>query len=300
MKKFEIIANDCDRIDKYLSNEDLELTRNYIQKLIENENVTINGKVCNKKTNVKAGDVIVIDTPEAVELDVLSEEIPLDIVYEDEDLVIVNKKRGMVVHPANGNLDGTLVNALLAHCKGNLSSINGVIRPGIVHRIDKDTSGLLLVAKNNNAHLSLSQQIKDHTVKREYIALLDGVIKHEEGTVNKPIGRSDKDRKKMTVTQKNSKTAVTHYTVLERYQHNCLVKCCLETGRTHQIRVHMASLGHSVTGDTVYGAKKQKLFSNGQLLHAQTIGFIHPRTNEYMEFTSELPIEFATALKNLH
>jgi 23S rRNA pseudouridine1911/1915/1917 synthase len=286
-------------VDKYLSNENLELTRNYIQKLIEAESITINGSVCNKKTNVKLGDIIVVTIPDAVELDVLSEEIPLNIAYEDDDLVIVNKKRGMVVHPANGNLDGTLVNALLSHCKGNLSSINGVIRPGIVHRIDKDTSGLLLVAKNDNAHLSLSLQIKEHTVKREYIALLDGVIKNEEGTVNKPVGRSEKDRKKMAVTQKNSKHAVTHYTVLERYQHYCLVKCSLETGRTHQIRVHMASLGHPVTGDTVYGVKKQKLFSNGQLLHAQTIGFVHPRTNEYMEFTSELPKEFVDALKNL-
>lgn len=299
MKTIELIASKEDRVDKYLSMESLDLTRSYIQKLIENECVTINNKICNKKTNLNLGDIITITIPDAVTLNVLSQEIPIDIVYEDDDLIIVNKKRGMVVHPANGNLDGTLVNALLAHCKGNLSSINGVIRPGIVHRIDKDTSGLLLVAKNDNAHLSLSHQIKEHTVKREYIALLDGVIKSEGGTVNKPIGRSEKDRKKMAVTQKNSKIAVTNYTVLERYQHYTLVKCCLETGRTHQIRVHMASLGHPVTGDAVYGAKKQKLFSNGQLLHAQTIGFIHPKTNIYMEFTSDLPIEFLDVIKNL-
>jgi 23S rRNA pseudouridine1911/1915/1917 synthase len=299
MKTIELIANKEDRVDKYLSSESIDLTRSYIQKLIENECVTINNKICNKKTNLKLGDIITITIPDAIALNVLSQDIPLDIVYEDDDLIIVNKKRGMVVHPANGNLDGTLVNALLAHCKGNLSSINGVIRPGIVHRIDKDTSGLLLVAKNDNAHLSLSHQIKEHTVKREYIALLDGVIKSEGGTVNKPIGRSDKDRKKMAITQKNSKNAITNYKVLERYQHYCLVKCSLETGRTHQIRVHMASLGHPVTGDTVYGAKKQRLFSNGQLLHAQTIGFIHPKTNIYMEYTSDLPIEFLEVIKNL-
>ena len=287
------------RIDKFLSENLNELTRNHIQKLCDDGNIFLNGKACNKKAILKIGDKIELNIPEAVPLDLEAEEIKLDIIYEDDFLIVVNKKRGMVVHPANGNLSGTLVNALLYHCKGNLSSINGVVRPGIVHRIDKDTSGLLLVAKNDTAHLSLSEQIKEHSVKREYSALLDGVIKTDFGAVNKPIGRSDKDRKKMTITDKNSKNAVTNFEVLERYQHNCLVKCRLETGRTHQIRVHMASLGHPVTGDSVYGARKQKLFFKGQLLHAKTIGFIHPKTDEYMEFTSELPDEFQAVINKL-
>ena len=287
------------RIDKFLSENLESFTRNHIQKLCDEGNILLNGKPCNKKAILKINDEIEINLPESKELDLTPEDIELDIIYEDEYLLIVNKKRGMVVHPANGNTEGTLVNALLHHCKGNLSSINGVIRPGIVHRIDKDTSGLLLVAKNDIAHLSLSEQIKEHSLKREYFALLDGVIKTDSGIVNKPIGRSDKDRKKMAITPKNSKNAVTNFEVLERYQNNCLVKCRLETGRTHQIRVHMASLGHPVTGDSIYGAKKQKLFFKGQLLHAKTIGFIHPNGNEYMEFTSELPKEFNQVLDKL-
>ncbi len=288
------------RIDKYLADACSDFTRSFVQKLIEEGNITVNGNVCTKKTAVLDGDVVVCRIPEPKELSVTAENIPLEIVYEDDSLIVVKKPRGMVVHPANGNLDGTLVNALLYHCKGRLSSINGVIRPGIVHRIDKDTSGILLVAKTDAAHLSLAEQIKEHSVKREYIALLDGVIKDDEGTVDKPIGRSEKDRKKMAITQKNSRNAVTHYKVLERYKGYCLVKCRLETGRTHQIRVHMASLGHPVTGDPVYGAKKQKLFQNGQLLHAKTIGFIHPKTEEYMEFTSELPLDFQNVLTKLN
>ena len=295
-----IVSTSCKiRIDKYLADACPDLTRSFIQKLIEEENITINGKSCTKKDSVSDGDVIICEIPKPKELSVSEENIPLEIVYEDDSLIVVNKPRGMVVHPANGNYEGTLVNALLYHCKGRLSSINGVIRPGIVHRIDKDTSGILLVAKTDAAHLSLAEQIKEHSVKREYVALLDGVIKDEGGTVDKPIGRSEKDRKKMAITLKNSRNAVTHYTVLERYAGYCLVKCRLETGRTHQIRVHMASLGHPVTGDTVYGAKKQKLFQHGQLLHAKTIGFIHPKTGEYMEFTSELPIEFSEVLRKL-
>lgn len=295
-----IVSTSCKiRIDKYLAENCPDLTRSFIQKLIEEENITVNGSVCTKKTSVSDGDVIVCQIPEPKELSVMGENIPLEIVYEDDSLIVVNKPRGMVVHPANGNHEGTLVNALLYHCKGRLSSINGVIRPGIVHRIDKDTSGILLVAKTDAAHLSLAEQIKEHSVKREYIALLDGVIKDDGGTVDKPIGRSEKDRKKMAITLKNSRNAVTHYTVLERYTGYCLVKCRLETGRTHQIRVHMASLGHPVTGDPVYGAKKQKLFQKGQLLHAKTIGFIHPKTGEYMEFSSELPDEFQAVLNKL-
>lgn len=287
------------RIDKYLADTCPDFTRNFVQKLIEEEQVTVNGNACTKKTMVVDGDVIFCQIPEPKELSVREENIPLEIVYEDDSLIVVNKPRGMVVHPANGNYEGTLVNALLYHCKGRLSSINGVIRPGIVHRIDKDTSGILLVAKTDAAHLSLAEQIKEHSVKREYVALLDGVIKDDGGTVDKPIGRSEKDRKKMAITLKNSRNAITHYMVLERYLGYCLVKCRLETGRTHQIRVHMASLGHPVTGDQVYGAKKQKLFHEGQLLHAKTIGFIHPNTGEYMEFTSELPKEFQEVLRKL-
>ncbi len=287
------------RIDKYLAESCPDFTRNFVQKLIEEGNITVNGSACTKKTAVSDGDVICAKIPEPKELSVTEENIPLEIVYEDDSLIVVNKPRGMVVHPANGNYEGTLVNALLFHCKGRLSSINGVIRPGIVHRIDKDTSGILLVAKTDAAHLSLAEQIKEHSVKREYVALLDGVLKNDEGTVDKPIGRSEKDRKKMAITLKNSRNAVTHYQVLQRYQGYCLVKCRLETGRTHQIRVHMASLGHPVTGDSVYGAKKQKLFQQGQLLHAKTIGFIHPKTGEYMEFSSELPPEFQEILKKM-
>ncbi len=297
--QLNVIATEKTRVDKYLAEHCPELTRNHVQKLIENGTVTVNGVVCNKKTAVISGDVIEFEVPPPQEMEAKEEKIPLEIVYEDDFVIVVNKPRGMVVHPANGNPDGTLVNALLYHCKGRLSSINGVIRPGIVHRIDKDTSGILLVAKTDAAHLSLAEQIKEHSVKREYIALLDGVIKNESGTVNKPIGRSDRDRKKMTITTRNSRNAITHYTVLERYVGYCLVKCRLETGRTHQIRVHMASLGHPVTGDTVYGPKKQKLFQYGQLLHAKTIGFVHPQTGEYMEFTSELPSEFQKVLKKL-
>ena len=287
------------RVDKYLAEQCDSLTRSHAQKLIEDGLVSVNGQICNKKTAVCYGDVIIFEIPEPKMLEAVEEDIPLDIIYEDDSLIVVQKPRGMVVHPANANLDGTLVNALMYHCKGRLSSINGVIRPGIVHRIDKDTSGILLVAKTDEAHLSLAEQIKEHSVKREYVALLDGVIKSDSGTVNKPIGRSEKDRKKMAITMRNSRNAVTHYEVLKRYLGYCLVKCRLETGRTHQIRVHMASLGHPVTGDTVYGAKKQKLFQRGQLLHAKTIGFIHPKSGEYLEFTSDLPEEFQAVLQKL-
>lgn len=297
--ELQVTVSEKMRVDKYVPEAYPDLTRSYVQKLIEDGLVFVNGNPCTKKTTVSSGDTVSFEIPEPKTLDVAEEDIPLDIVYEDNSLIVVNKPRGMVVHPANGNQDGTLVNALLHHCKGRLSSINGVVRPGIVHRIDKDTSGILLVAKTDSAHLSLAEQIKEHSVKREYVALLDGVIKTDSGTVNKPIGRSEKDRKKMAITMRNSRNAVTHYQVLERYSGYCLVKCRLETGRTHQIRVHMASLGHPVTGDSVYGAKKQKLFQRGQLLHAKTIGFIHPETKEYMEFTSELPEEFQAVLGKL-
>lgn len=287
------------RIDKLLSVELEGFTRNAVSKLIEGEKVTVNGKTISKNYKCKAGDDISVEIPDAVELDVEAENIPLDIIYEDDDLLVVNKPKGMVVHPAPGNYNGTLVNALLYHCKDSLSGINGVIRPGIVHRIDKDTSGLLIVAKNDMAHIDLAKQIKDHSFHRAYQAVVYGNLKDDEGTVNQPIGRHPKDRKKMAVTLKNSKNAVTHYYVLNRYDKFTHVRCVLETGRTHQIRVHMAYIGHPLAGDPVYGPKKVITELNGQCLHAGEIGFVHPRTKEYMEFKSELPDYFTKFLKKL-
>lgn len=287
------------RIDKFLSLELEGFTRNAVSKLIEDEKVTVNGKPVSKNYRCKAGDDISVEIPDAVELDVEAENISLDIVYEDDDLLVVNKPKGMVVHPAPGNYNGTLVNALLYHCKDSLSGINGVIRPGIVHRIDKDTSGLLIVAKNDMAHIDLAKQIKDHSFHRAYQAVVYGNIKDDEGTVNQPIGRNPKDRKKMAVTLKNSKNAVTHYYVLNRYDKFTHIRCVLETGRTHQIRVHMAYIGHPLAGDPVYGPKKVITELKGQCLHAGEIGFVHPRTKEYMEFKSELPDYFTKFLKKL-
>ena len=287
------------RLDKCISEMNSELTRSRIQKLIEEGCVRVNGKDTNKKTAVKAGDEIEIEIPEPEILEAIPQNIGLDIIYEDNDVIVVNKKRGMVVHPAPGNYDGTLVNALMYHCGGRLSSINGVIRPGIVHRIDKDTSGLLMVAKNDEAHIKLSQQIKDHSFKRQYFALADGKFKDDKGSINKPIGRNEKDRKKMAVTMKNSKEALTDYEVIHRYEKHTLVKCTLHTGRTHQIRVHLSWAGHPVTGDKVYGPEKQPLFDGGQLLHAFLLGFVHPKTGEYMEFEAEIPEDFKKVLEKL-
>ena len=281
-----------ERIDKFLSVLVPDCSRNSIQKLIEQGNVTINGLSVNKKYKVNTDDEILVVTGELKPLDAEPENIPLDIVYEDDDLLVVNKPRDMVVHPAPGNYTGTLVNALLYHCKDSLSGINGVLRPGIVHRIDKDTSGLLIVAKNDKAHIGLAEQIKEHSFTREYNAVICGHLKDQDGTVNAPIGRNPKDRKKMCVTMQNSKNAVTHYSVIEEYNgysHICLK---LETGRTHQIRVHMAHLGHPVAGDLVYGHDKKSAELNGQCLHAIKIGFVHPIKNEYMEFSSDLPDYF--------
>ena len=281
-----------ERIDKFLSVLVPDCSRNAIQKLIEQGNVTIGGTPVNKKYKVNTDDEILVVTGELKPLDAEPENIPLDIVYEDDDLLVVNKPRGMVVHPAPGNYTGTLVNALLYHCKDSLSGINGVLRPGIVHRIDKDTSGLLIVAKNDKAHMGLAEQIKEHSFTREYNAVICGHLKDQEGTVNAPIGRNPKDRKKMCVTKQNSKNAITHYSVIEEYNgysHICLK---LETGRTHQIRVHMAHLGHPVAGDLVYGHDKKSAELNGQCLHAIKIGFVHPIKNEYMEFSSDLPDYF--------
>ena len=288
-----------ERIDKFLSVLLEDSSRNAIQKLIENGKVLVNGAVVNKKYKVSTDDEIKMLPSELKPLDAEPENIPLQIVYEDEHLLVVNKPRGMVVHPAPGNYSGTLVNALLYHCKDSLSGINGILRPGIVHRIDKDTSGLLIVAKTDKAHIGLAEQIKEHSFTREYNAVIVGHLKEQQGTVNAPIGRNPKDRKKMCVTMTNSKNAVTHYNVIEDYEGYSHISLKLETGRTHQIRVHMAHLGHAVAGDYIYGNDKKSAYLNGQCLHAIKIGFVHPITNEYLEFTSELPDYFTEFLSRL-
>ena len=288
-----------ERIDKFLSALLENSSRNAIQKLIEEGKVFVNGIAVNKKYKVSTNDEVVMLPGELKPLDAEPENIPLDIVYEDEHLLVVNKPRGMVVHPAPGNYSGTLVNALLYHCKDSLSGINGVLRPGIVHRIDKDTSGLLIVAKTDKAHIGLAQQIKEHSFTREYNAVIVGHLKDSNGTVNAPIGRNPKDRKKMCVTMNNSKNAVTHYSVIADYEGYSHISLKLETGRTHQIRVHMSHLGHPVAGDFVYGNDKKSAYLNGQCLHAIKIGFVHPITQEYLEFSSELPDYFTEFLSKL-
>lgn len=288
-----------ERIDKYLSRLVTDSSRSAIQKLIESGSVKVNGSQVSKNYKVSADDEILMIQGELKALDAEPENIPLDIVYEDSDLLVVNKPRGMVVHPAPGNYSGTLVNALLYHCKDSLSGINGVLRPGIVHRIDKDTSGLLIVAKSDKAHIGLAEQIKEHSFTREYNAVICGHLKEFEGTVSAPIGRNPRDRKKMCVTENNSKNAVTHYKVINEYEGYSHISLRLETGRTHQIRVHMAYIGHPVAGDFVYGNDKKSAYLNGQCLHAIKIGFVHPITNEYLEFTSELPDYFKDFLSRL-
>ena len=287
------------RIDKYLAELDSELTRSAVQKLIDDEMVTVNGKVPQKNMKLREGDRIILTVPEPIPPEALPENIPLDIVYEDDDLLVVNKPRGMVGHPAAGNPDGTLVNALLYHCGDSLSGINGILRPGIVHRIDKDTSGLLIVAKNDFSHRLLAEQIKEHSFTRKYQAVVCGNIKEDSGTVNAPIGRHPTDRKKMTVTLKNSREAVTHYRVITRYRGYTHVELTLETGRTHQIRVHMANMGHPVAGDPVYGGKNYLKKLDGQCLHAYYISFLHPRTNETLTLSAPLPQYFTDFLKTL-
>ena len=279
------------RADKFLAEAIDHLTRSALQKLISAGNVEIDGKVIAKSRVLKEGEDISVLIPDAVSLDVEAENIPLKIYYEDDDLLVVYKPKGMVVHPAPGNHNGTLVNALLWHCKDSLSGINGVLRPGIVHRIDKDTSGLLLGAKNDFAHVHLAEQIKEHSLNRIYQTIVYGVNMDDEGDVDAPIGRSTKDRKKMAIVE-GGRTAQTHYSVVKRYSGFTHVQCKLKTGRTHQIRVHMAYIGHPVAGDAVYGPKNVITQLNGQCLHAGTIGFIHPRTGEYMEFTAPLPEYF--------
>lgn len=287
------------RIDSFLSDYFEDLSRSALQKLIADGNVIVNGKPAGKSLKIKLSDVIEVTVPEAKPLEVKAENIPLDIVYEDNDLLVVNKPKGMVVHPAPGNYEHTLVNALLYHCKDSLSGINGVIRPGIVHRIDKKTSGLLMVAKNDTAHRRLAQQIKDHSFTREYEAVVYGNVKDDEGTINAPIGRHKTDRKKMAVTEQNSKNAVTHYRVLARYNGFTHLRLRLETGRTHQIRVHMAYIGHPVAGDEVYGPSKPVKGLDGQCLHARLLGFVHPKTGEKLVFETELPDYFKEFLRKI-
>ena len=287
------------RLDKAITVLCEDLSRNAVQQLIDYENILVNGVASNKKYSVKKNDVITVVMPELKVLSVDAENIPLDIVYEDEHLLVVNKPKGMVVHPAAGNYNGTLVNALLYHCGDSLSGINGVIRPGIVHRIDKDTSGLLIVAKNDTAHKGLAEQIKDHSFTREYKTVVVGNVKDNEGIIDAPIGRHPKDRKKQAVTDKNSRNAVSHFEVLERFNGFTFLKVRLETGRTHQIRVHMAYRGTPVAGDVVYGNPKKTYGLQGQCLHAATIGFIHPITKEYLEFTSDLPEYFTDFIRRI-
>ena len=287
------------RIDKFISDCNIGLSRSAAVNLIEQNNVLVNNNFVTKNYKLKLNDSVNIKIPAPVKYEAKAENIPLDIVYEDEFLLVVNKPKGMVVHPAAGNYDNTLVNALMYHCKDSLSGINGVMRPGIVHRIDKDTSGLLIAAKNDFAHIALAEQIKEHSFTREYEAVVFGNIKNDEGSVDAPIGRNPKDRKKMCVISKNGKNAVTHYSVITRYKGYTHIKCRLETGRTHQIRVHMAYIGHPVSGDAVYGVKNEKVNFVGQCLHAKKIGFIHPSTKKYLEFDSELPEYFNKYLNKL-
>lgn len=288
-----------ERIDKYMSILIDSLSRSFIQKMMKEEKVLVNGKPVKANYRLKTEDEICFELPEAVEPDIEPENIPLDILYEDADVLVVNKPKGMVVHPAAGHYSGTLVNALMYHCKGSLSGINGCLRPGIVHRIDMDTTGSLIVCKNDIAHASIAAQLKEHSIVRRYRAIVWGVIKDEEGCVDVPIGRHPSDRKKMAAGVRNGKEAVTHYRVLERFRSYTYIECRLETGRTHQIRVHMDSIGHPILGDPVYGNRKCPFQLQGQTLHAMTLGFIHPVTGEYVETTAPLPGYFQHLLDTL-
>ncbi len=280
------------RLDHFLSENIIEKSRNMLQKLIESGYVTVNNKIEKSNYKTKLRDIISVDIPKNRKLELQGEDIPLDILYEDDDLIVINKPQNLVVHPAPGHYEGTLVNALLNHCGDSLSGINGVLRPGIVHRIDKDTSGILIAAKNDKAHSYLSEQFSAHTITRKYHAIVFGNIAEDSGTINKPIGRDIKDRKKMAVNYKNGKNAVTNFKVLHRFNGFTLIEAVLETGRTHQIRVHMSDSGHPLLGDKIYGREKQPYKLEGQALHAKILGFIHPKTKEYMEFESELPEYF--------
>lgn len=285
------------RLDVFVTENYEEMSRSFVQGLIEKGNIKVNGNLKKSNYKLRRDDRIEIEEVEPVELEVEAENIPMDIVYEDSDVIVINKPQDMVVHPAPGNYSGTLVNGLLYHCK-DLSGINGVIRPGIVHRIDKDTSGVLVIAKNDKAHNSLAMQLKDHSMTRAYYAIVEGIIKEDEGTIRTNIGRHPVERIKMAVVR-DGKEAVTHFKVLERFKNNTLVECRLETGRTHQIRVHMAYIHHPLIGDPVYGHKKQRFKLQGQALHAKILGFIHPTTGKYMEFNSQLPAYFEEVLDKL-
>ena len=301
MKEFFTVENqDGERIDRYLSEELADRSRSYIQKLIKENHVTVNQKPVKANYRLSLGDRVEIDLPEAKEPDIKPEDIPLDILYEDKDIIIVNKPKQMVVHPAPGHYSQTLVNALMYHCGFELSGINGTMRPGIVHRIDMDTTGSLVACKNDMAHQSLSKQLKEHSIRRIYVAIVHGNIKEEDGTVNAPIGRHPTERKKMSIHSRNGREAITHYQVLERFGNYTYIQCELETGRTHQIRVHMASLGHPLLGDMVYGPKKCPFpHLQGQTLHARTLGIIHPRTGEDLEVNAPLPAYFIELLDKL-
>ena len=297
------IAYEGERLDKYLnlifSETDAAQSRSFFQKLIKEGHVLVNDTVQKANYRLKADDMICVEIPDAVQTPILPENIPLDILYEDDDLLVVNKPKGMVVHPSAGHYTGTLVNAIMYHCRDSLSGINGEIRPGIVHRIDMDTTGSLIVCKNDESHVFIAEQIKEHSVNRRYRGIVYGVVKEEEGTVNAPIGRHPIDRKKMSINEKNGRNAVTHYRVLERFGDYTYIACELETGRTHQIRVHMASIHHPLLGDCVYGPAKCPWTLQGQTLHAKILGIIHPRTGKYMEFDAPLPEYFENLLKKL-
>lgn len=302
MMKYQINSDDIEpvRIDKYLAEYFEDFTRNRIQNLLADNLVSVNGKVIKANYKVKCGDAIEVIVPDAVEPDILPEDIDLDIIHEDDDIIIINKPKGMVVHPAPGHYSGTLVNGLLYHCRNNLSGINGVLRPGIVHRIDMDTTGLLVACKNDYAHNFIAEQLKIHSSTRKYQAICYNSIKEDEGSVNAPIGRHPADRKKMAINYNNGREAVTHYRVIERIGKFTHIECQLETGRTHQIRVHMASINHPLLGDSVYGPKNCPYNLQGQTLHAGLLGFIHPTTKKYVEFEAPLPDYFLKLLDILH
>lgn len=298
MESFEVEAEqEGERLDKFLSIIYPEFSRAFFQKLIKSKQVSVNETPQKASYCVKIDDIVTVEIPDAVETTIEPENIPLDILYEDDDVLIVNKPKGMVVHPSAGHYSGTLVNAIMYHCKDSLSGINGEVRPGIVHRIDMDTTGSLIVCKNDESHICIAEQIKEHSVNRRYRGIVCGNVKEDEGTINAPIGRHPVERKKMAINEKNGKPAITHYKVLKRFERYTYMEFQLETGRTHQIRVHMASIGHPLLGDTLYSSGKNPYKLQGQTLHAMTIGFIHPRTNAYMEVSAPLPEYFERLLQ---
>jgi len=299
-EEFQVETDSGDRIDKFLTNEMTDFSRSYVQKLIKDGHVKVEDKIVKANYKLSYDEIIHVEIPDLTEPDIVAENIPLDILYEDEDVLFVNKPKGMVVHPAPGHYSGTLVNALMYHCGDSLSGINGIMRPGIVHRIDMDTTGSLLVCKNDVAHQKLAEQLKEHTIHRVYHAIVHGNLKEDSGTINAPIGRHPIDRKKMSINTRNGREAITHYKVLERFGNYTYIACELETGRTHQIRVHMASVGHPLVGDMVYGPQKCP-FPNlqGQTLHAKILGITHPRTCEYLEVDAPLPEYFCKLLERL-